>query len=197
MNVLMVWFCPIYNISDQERFQVFPFTSSTTDLSNFLHELRATGGGDEAEDVVGGLEEVLKLDWDGVDIKVLFHCADAPGHGAELHDGASDRFPDGVPGQRAWQEVINEFAERHIDIYFAQVPDPRSRISTRKMADQFGGVYDTATGYQRQNFTVLSNIGRYEPAELFTHVMASLSTSIYNILNSSISVSRRRPERRG
>lgn len=82
------------------------FTTSASDATAFMNPLRASGGADEAEDVIGALERVLQLPWGDEEVKLIFHCCDAPGHGRELHDGlAQDSYPDGVKGQRRWQEV--------------------------------------------------------------------------------------------
>lgn len=46
-----------------DRISVLPFTSDKNAFKNWVTVLKATGGGDECEDVFGGLEEVNKLEW--------------------------------------------------------------------------------------------------------------------------------------
>ena len=46
-----------------DRISVLPFTTDKDAFKNWVTSLKATGGGDECEDVFGGLEEVNKLEW--------------------------------------------------------------------------------------------------------------------------------------
>ena len=43
--------------------------------------MRLSGGGDKPEDVFGGLEKVLTVDWKAPLTRMVIHIADAPGHG--------------------------------------------------------------------------------------------------------------------
>jgi len=78
-----------------------------TGLSEEIGKVKPVGGGDLAEDVFGGLVQVLDLDWKG-SIRVLAHIADAPGHdhtGTNLmhkyKDG--DKNPDGIRARSSLQ----------------------------------------------------------------------------------------------
>lgn len=73
--------------------------------------------------------------------------------------------------------MIEELANRHIDYYLAQVPDPSGHISTNVMAARFREVYD-GMGTATSPFTVLPNMERYAPDQLFSHVLACLSTAM-------------------
>ena len=44
-------------------FDVLDFTSSTVEFSTFMKKVKARGGADAPEDVVGGLEKALQQDW--------------------------------------------------------------------------------------------------------------------------------------
>lgn len=62
-----------------------------------VRRLVPTGGLDVAEDVLGGLQEVDKLNWDkSNNKKVLVHFADAPCHGCDYHtlEPKDDRLHD-------------------------------------------------------------------------------------------------------
>ena len=56
-----------------------------------MNSVRASGGGDACEDVFGGLEEALKMDWQHKN-RILVHIADAPQHGSRFHDLTSDDY---------------------------------------------------------------------------------------------------------
>lgn len=46
-----------------DRISVLPFTTDKDAFKNWVTNLKATGGGDECEDVFGGLEEANNLEW--------------------------------------------------------------------------------------------------------------------------------------
>lgn len=69
---------------DTQRFHVVDFTEPENVMRE-LRLIRADGGDDEAEDVVGGLMRVLRLSWDGADVQMVVHIADAPAHGLQYH----------------------------------------------------------------------------------------------------------------
>lgn len=50
---------------DARRFEVMPFTDRdpVSALRTFLEPVKAMGGGDGPEDIVGGLRNVAALDW--------------------------------------------------------------------------------------------------------------------------------------
>ena len=49
------------------------------------------GGGDEAENVFGGIEQVLKLNWQAPLTRLLVHIGDAQNHGDFEHPGSEAR----------------------------------------------------------------------------------------------------------
>ena len=56
-------------------------TEDTTTVIDFMDEIEAYGGGDECEDVYGGLDRVLNHDWK-FPTRILIHVGDAPQHGS-------------------------------------------------------------------------------------------------------------------
>ncbi len=63
---------------------VHPFTTEVGKIKTFLQNLKATGGGDQCEDVLTGLEEALKLEWSAT-AKVLYLLSQTPHHGWRFH----------------------------------------------------------------------------------------------------------------
>lgn len=60
--------------------------------------MSASGGGDNPEDVQGGLNKALNLKWTPNSIKQAFLICDAPGHGKDIctdHDDYPGGSPDG------------------------------------------------------------------------------------------------------
>jgi hypothetical protein len=63
---------------DQEnRVTYLKFVDNIETFQEFLSNIKAKGGQDQAEDVIGGLEQVNKLEWINP-TRVLFHIGDAP-----------------------------------------------------------------------------------------------------------------------
>ena len=95
---------------DDVPYEVVPFTS----VEQFLAQVRgieATGGDDMAEDVAGGLRQVLDLAWEDSDVRTLIHIADAPPHGLDYHaPHISDRFPEGDPRGNDVTLLLRELA---------------------------------------------------------------------------------------
>ena len=51
------------DFGDEVRFEVLDFTPSVGDFYNFCDKIVATGGADSPEDVFGGLERSIALNW--------------------------------------------------------------------------------------------------------------------------------------
>jgi hypothetical protein len=106
---------------DKQKIETFDFAHKEDDIGwiiDYLLTLACEGGDDEAEDVIGGLEAVLKLGWQDDCHQVIIHCADSPGHG--MHDGDSvvDRWPKGHPKDRKFEDVILDLKERLPNLYY-------------------------------------------------------------------------------
>jgi hypothetical protein len=107
--------------ADTPRFITVPFTEDVAAVQAALRPVAAMGGADEAEDVAGGLKEALAMDWRG-DTRVLFHVADAPGHGKNLHAiTVSDNHPSGDKFGLDPVAQMAEVAARGIDYYFSRI----------------------------------------------------------------------------
>jgi hypothetical protein len=61
--------------------QVHSFSDSLFELQEFLDNVPATGGGDDPEDFVGAINEILQLPWRPTAKRGIIWIADAPAHG--------------------------------------------------------------------------------------------------------------------
>uniref|UniRef100_A0A914Y6Z4 CCHC-type domain-containing protein n=1 Tax=Panagrolaimus superbus TaxID=310955 RepID=A0A914Y6Z4_9BILA len=90
------------------------FTESIKDFKEFCDKLEASGRGDDAEDVFGGLDKALSLDWNNeYGTKVIYHIADAPCHGKKYHNlkKGDDKFydlghPNGLTDKRLFSKLL-------------------------------------------------------------------------------------------
>ena len=74
------------DIKDQPQFQRQNFTDNVTEVTTFLQRLTAQGGDDIPEDVLGALDQCLKLNWSPTNARFIVLITDAPGHGPELNN---------------------------------------------------------------------------------------------------------------
>ncbi|KAF3916682.1 hypothetical protein ABW20_dc0105559 [Dactylellina cionopaga] len=70
---------------DSPNIQFLDFTSESDDVRSFIDALRATGGGDTPEDVLGGIRQAINASWRHP-TRCIIHIADAPPHGRIHHD---------------------------------------------------------------------------------------------------------------
>ena len=68
---------------DSVKYEIFGFTTDADRVYRFLHLLRAEGGGDVPEDVIGDPEEMLNASWKH-ETRCRIHIADAPPHSRRL-----------------------------------------------------------------------------------------------------------------
>ena len=118
------------DFGDGNHIDAIPFTQQTSDAVNHLQKQVAAGGGDLAEDVLGGLEAALALKWTSK-AKFLVLISDAPGHGSELNDGIEDDHPSGKNGLTA-MNVIKKIKDLNIEFMFGKINE-----STNKMISTF------------------------------------------------------------
>ena len=93
---MRVCFIGYRDIQDKPRFEIFKFSEDLDAAVKFISGMNAMGGGDAPEDVQGGLDLALKMEWTVGSIKQLFLICDAPGHGKDICD-EHDNHPKGSP----------------------------------------------------------------------------------------------------
>lgn len=131
-----------------------------------VEKVEADGGGDEAEDVFSGLERAATLKWVSK-TRVLIHIGDAPCHGKEFHNGASDAHPLGDSKGRDIKTILEtlRYDCQVLTYMFCHVND-----STKKMLSVFKERGPQGGWIQEQ---ALSNI-----SQLLEAVVAASTTSI-------------------
>jgi PBP1b-binding outer membrane lipoprotein LpoB len=102
------------------------FTDDTTTFGSVVGSVSANGGGDECEDVYGGLEKVASLSWGKqIGTKILFHIADAPTHGSFFAkryvygDNSKDFDRDG----QLTQEILVKLERAGVQYIFLRIND--------------------------------------------------------------------------
>jgi len=107
-----------------------------TDLDLFkskLNEITAIGGGDDAEDVAGGLNAGLKMNWRS-NARYAILIADAPGHGNQYHDNeVQDDYGDGDPNGLVLEELMEKYVDNNINLCLAKIDDYTDIMFDRMM----------------------------------------------------------------
>jgi hypothetical protein len=118
--VVRVCFIGYRDIGESNRFDIFKFSEDLDAAVRFISSMNATGGADTPEDVQGGLNHALRMEWTEGSIKQLFLICDAPGHGKDIWDG-DDSYPKGSPDGYKIQDQMQEFAKRRINFNLVRV----------------------------------------------------------------------------
>lgn len=161
------------DVSDGERhFEIVPFTGSISEFTKGLEKITANGGGDAAEDVIGGLEKAVKsMNWKHVN-KLIFLSGDAPTHGLDFHGPEiEDWYPKGL-GTDA-RDVIQSIRDNNIQVFFLKLNN-----STDKMIDRFNE-------YAGVPFIATEILDTKNPAQLLKTLMGSVTKSIESSLSRS------------
>ncbi|KAL0231130.1 hypothetical protein GEMRC1_010535 [Eukaryota sp. GEM-RC1] len=102
-------FCAYRDIGDPVPVELIPF-GSAIDLSSAIGGISPNGGGDPAEDICTGLDEMLKAKWPGGH-RIIFVIGDAPNHGKRFNCGRVDNHPQD-PNGRTWESRFDDIAAK-------------------------------------------------------------------------------------
>ncbi|KEZ45674.1 hypothetical protein SAPIO_CDS1444 [Scedosporium apiospermum] len=129
---------------DDPNIEFLDFTRDTNEMRRFLSGLEATGGGDTPEDVLGGIQQALKANWQS-QTRVIIHIADAPPHGRDLNDleEGEDDYPNpgSEPHRLTYEKLIKQMIKFNIHYTLLRI-----HKFTDRMAHAFFQVYAAASG---------------------------------------------------
>ncbi|KAK4183532.1 hypothetical protein QBC35DRAFT_518169 [Podospora australis] len=125
---------------DVPKIQDIDFESDFDIVIKFLDAVRAGGGDDGAEDVLGGLQHAIGLSWKHK-TKCIVHIADAPAHDNNLNDFSSNALdfylsPGSEPQGLRYEVLLRELVQK--DINYALL---RINFTTDRMAFEFAKIY--------------------------------------------------------
>eukprot|EP01031_Cornospumella_fuschlensis_P040569 gene40569-49458_t len=127
------------DFTEMDRLAVEPFTQSVEDFKATVGEQVPDGGGDDAEDVIGGLHLASSLTWTSTH-RILYLIGDAPCHGSEFHDDkCTDFHPQGDPHGLKVGDILKQlcFAVK-ARIFFGKIRGERTDIMIRKFNELIG-----------------------------------------------------------
>jgi hypothetical protein len=173
------------DVSEGDRYVIVDWTSDPTEFGGQVHPVKCFGGDDEAEDVLGGLQSMLDLDWSGARIKVCFHLGDSPHHGSLFHDVQNpchDLHPELQDQPKPYGELLDELAARKIDYYFGLTQNRFGQMKVKRMAEVFKEQYDG--NIQKRNEMKIFDMSAFNADVLFTYVKSGLSRSVVSFMRS-------------
>lgn len=119
-----------------DRVQVKGFSPDVDEFRAYVDGIKAGGGGDEPEDVLGGLRAASELPWanDG-SCKIVFHIGDAPPHGTQFYSG-SDSLPSGHREDPSPAALFRAFNSQGAMYFFGKI-----NRSTDRMLEVFSSCH--------------------------------------------------------
>ena len=120
----------------QKRIECLQFTEDIAYFQRFVSCINANGGGDAPEDVLGGIEAAVNLNWSSKN-RVLFHVGDAPHHGERFHNLPleADNYYYREPRVIHTEDLLNKIKQMKIKYFFGKINE-----STNKMINEFKAV---------------------------------------------------------
>lgn len=129
--------------SDSPNIQFHDFTTSADQARHFVTGLKATGGADAPEDVLGGIRQAVNASWKH-QTRCIIHIADAPPHGRIFHTSSTmdDSYP--TPGTEphhlTYEPLLRQMIELNINYALLRINN-----STDLMAFNFFKLYLAAS----------------------------------------------------
>ena len=107
-----------------QKYYTIDFETDDLDLfKSKLNEITAIGGGDDAEDVAGGLNAGLKMNWRS-NARYAILIADAPGHGNQYHDNeVQDDYGNGDPNGLVIEDLMEKYVDNNINLCLTKIDD--------------------------------------------------------------------------
>ena len=131
-------FCGFRDVNEVRKYEIFDFTNNIDEIAGFIMTVRGYGGNDLPEDLTGGLEKSLSLNWGKNHAKLIVIITDAPCHGKKFWKPyeIKDDYENGVPGQRDPLYFIKQLAIKGVKIFAIKI-----KYYTDLMYDIFSSIY--------------------------------------------------------
>ena len=111
------------DIKEGEKYYTIDFETNMNVFKKKLDEITAKGGGDDAEDVAGGLHAGLNMSWRS-NARYAILIADAPGHGSKYHEkDVEDDYPKGDPNGLVLEDLMKKYVEKNINLCLTRIDD--------------------------------------------------------------------------
>lgn len=109
------------DLKNGEKYYQIDFETDLNIFKKKLDEITCIGGGDDAEDVAGGLNAGLNMSWRS-NARYAILIADAPGHGQKYHDEeVQDDYLKGDPNGLVIEDLMQKYADKSINLCLTKI----------------------------------------------------------------------------
>lgn len=111
------------DLKQGERYYTIDFQDNMDVFKKSLDGIIAKGGGDDAEDVAGGLFAGINMSWKS-NARYAILIADAPGHGKQYHDDdVEDHYLEGDPNKHDLKDLMKLYVKKNINLCLTIITD--------------------------------------------------------------------------
>ncbi|CAD8067314.1 unnamed protein product [Paramecium sonneborni] len=167
------------------KYKELQFTDNLNNVEKFLDQLVCQGGGDAAEDIRGGIKQMVQLEWIK-QFKLAILICDAPTHGQRYNGGVSDRYP-----KEDIEDAINLLIEKNIFLLAIQF-----QKTTQIMFEEIKKIYQ-AKG--KTELLIIENAESVEISKLsnlFINLISNATQSLTQINNSASKINNRKNQKK-
>ena len=124
------------DLKDGEKYYTIDFETDMDTFKKKLEGIVAKGGGDDAEDVAGGIFAGLNMSWRS-NARYAVLIADAPGHGKQYHeDDVEDDYKNGDPNGHGLEDLMRDYAKKNINLCLTRIDDYTDKMY-KKMIEAY------------------------------------------------------------
>jgi hypothetical protein len=121
------------DLKEGQKYYTIDFETDLDLFKSKLDEIKAIGGGDDAEDVAGGLNAGLNMNWRS-NARYAILIADAPGHGNQYHDSeVQDDYGNGDPNGLVLEELMEKYVDNNINLCLTKIDEYTDIMFDRMM----------------------------------------------------------------
>ena len=111
------------DLKEGQKYYTIDFETDMDLFKSKLDEIKCIGGGDDAEDVAGGLNAGLNMHWRS-NARYAILIADAPGHGKQYHaDDVQDDYMDGDPNGLIIEDLMEKYVDNNINLCLTKIDE--------------------------------------------------------------------------
>ena len=173
------------DLKEGQKYYTIDFETDLDLFKSKLDEITCIGGGDDAEDVAGGLNSGLNMNWRS-NARYAVLIADAPGHGSQYHTAeVQDDYEKGDPNGLVLEEIMEKYVDNNINLCLTRI-DEYTDIMFDKMIKAYNAKSQTSTdkpkieiiNYEEDEDTVEPK--KKEKKRTMGNLVAKTAIEIYN-----------------
>ena len=176
------------DLKEGQKYYTIDFETDMDLFKSKLDEIKCIGGGDDAEDVAGGLNAGLNMNWRS-NARYAILIADAPGHGRQYHtEEVQDDYLDGDPNGLVIEALMEKYVDNNINLCLTKIDE-----YTDKMFDRMIQAYKARSqkstdkpkieviNYEEEEDTVEKKEKPKEKKWTMGNLVAKTAIEIYNL----------------